>query len=473
MNLKKLARTKLVCTIGPASSSPKVLKALIKEGLDVARINFSHGNYEEYKKIIKNIREISEELEKPVAILQDLRGPKLRVGKIKEGSINLKKGKELIITTKEIEGKEGIVPTDYKLLPKFVKKGETILMDDGNLELKVINVKKDEIITKVVVGGILKSNKGINLPNTKLNIPALTEKDKRDVNFGVENNVDFIALSFVQKAQDIKDLKKILKAKKADIPIIAKIEKPDAIKNLDEIVEEADGVMVARGDLGVEMKEEMVPILQKEIIKKASRKGKIVITATQMLESMIEKPRPTRAEATDVSNAILDMTDAVMLSGETAVGKYPVKAVKIIKNIACITENSPYFNPDIELEVKPSKKVGDAIVKSAVDIAEKLNAKLIVVFSWSGSTALMLSKHKPSVPIVAFSPEESVIKRMSLFWGVTPFYLEYRPNTDILLAEGETILLDKGIIKRGDLIIMIGGVTPIKGATNMLRAIRV
>ncbi len=473
MNLKKIAKTKLVCTIGPASSSPKILKSLIREGLDVARVNFSHGNYEEYKKIIKNIREISEELEKPVAILQDLRGPKLRVGKIKGDSIFLKKGEKLIITTKEIEGEKGIIPSDYKLLPKFVKKGETILMDDGNLELKITEVKREEIITKVVVGGVLKSNKGINLPNTKLNIPALTEKDKRDVDFGVENGVDYIALSFVQKAQDIKDLRKILKAKKADIPIIAKIEKPDAIKNLDEIINEADGVMVARGDLGVEMKEEMVPILQKEIIKKASKKGKMVITATQMLESMIEKPRPTRAEATDVSNAILDMTDAVMLSGETAVGKYPVKAVKTIKNIACITENSPYFSPDIELEVKPSKIVGDAIVKAAVDIAEKLKAKLIVVFSWSGSTALMLSKHKPSVPIVAFSPEEKVINRMALYWGVIPFYLEYRPNTDILLAEGETILLDKGIIKRGDLIIMIGGVTPIKGATNMLRVIKI
>ncbi len=473
MNISKIAKTKLVCTIGPASSSPKVLKSLIKKGLDVARINFSHGNYEEYKKIIQNIRKISMELERPVAILQDLRGPKLRVGKIKGGSITLKKGEKLVITTKEIEGKKGIIPSDYKFLPKFVKKGEIILMDDGNLELKVTEVKKEEIITKVVVGGVLKSNKGINLPNTKLNIPALTEKDKRDVEFGVENEVDYIALSFVQKAQDIKDLKRILKTKKTDIPIIAKIEKPDAIKNLDEIIDEADGVMVARGDLGVEMKEEMVPILQKEIIKKASKKGKMVITATQMLESMIEKPRPTRAEATDVSNAILDMTDAVMLSGETAVGKYPVKAVKIIKNIACITETSSYFNPEIALEVKPSKVVGDAIVKAAVDIAEKLKAKLIVVFSWSGSTALMLSKHKPSVPIVAFSPEEKVINRMALYWGVLPFYLEYRPNTDILLAEGETILLDKGIIKRGDLIIMIGGVTPIKGATNMLRAIRI
>ncbi len=473
MNISRKAKTKLVCTIGPASSSPKVLKSLIKEGLDVARINFSHGNYEEYKKIIQNIRKLSIELEKPVAILQDLRGPKLRVGKIKGGSILLRKGEKLVITTKDIEGENGIIPSDYKLLPRFVKKGETILMDDGNLELKVTEVKKEEIITKVVVGGVLKSNKGINLPNTKLNIPALTEKDKRDVEFGVENEVDYIALSFVQKAQDIKDLKRILKTKKAEIPIIAKIEKPDAIKNLEEIIDEADGVMVARGDLGVEMKEEMVPILQKEIIKRASKKGKIVITATQMLESMIEKPRPTRAEATDVSNAILDMTDAVMLSGETAVGKYPVKAVKIIKNIACITETSPYFNPEIELEVKPSKVVGDAIVKAAVDIAEKLKAKLIVVFSWSGSTALMLSKHKPSVPIVAFSPEEKVINRMALYWGVMPFYLEYRPNTDILLAEGETILLDKGIIKRGDLIIMVGGVTPIKGATNMLRAIRI
>jgi pyruvate kinase len=473
--MKKLtkAKTKLVCTLGPASSSPDILKKMIKAGMNVARINFSHGDYETYKKTIKLVRDISKELNIPVAILQDLRGPKLRVGKIKNNSILLKKGDFFTITTKEIEGTENIVSTDFKNLPKYVKKGETILMDDGNLELKVSDVKKDKIISKIIVGGILKSNKGINLPNTNLNIPALTEKDRRDVRFGVENRVDYIALSFVQRAKDIKDLKLLLKGYKTDIPVISKIEKPSAMQNLDEIIDVSDGVMVARGDLGVEMKEEMIPILQKEILRKATKKGKITITATQMLESMIEKPRPTRAEATDVSNAILDLTDAVMLSAETAVGKYPVVAVRTIKEIANITENSVYFNPNLKVDVKSSHEITESIVKSAFTVAETLNVKAITVFTWSGTTALMLSKHKPKVPIYAFTPEKEVLKKMALYWGVTPMLIEYSPNTDILLAEGEDILLKKKLIKTGDTIVMIGGVTPIKGATNMLRIVKI
>ncbi len=467
------AKTKLVCTLGPASSSPNILKKMIKAGMNVARINFSHGDYETYKKTINRVRDISKELDIPVAILQDLRGPKLRVGKIKNNQILLKKGGWLTITTKNIEGEKDIVSTDFKNLPKYVRKGETILMDDGNLELKVVDVKRSEIKTKVIVGGILRSNKGINLPNTDLNIPALTEKDRKDVKFGVENRVDYIALSFVQRAKDIKELKSLLKKYKADVPIISKIEKPTAMKNLDEIIEISDGIMVARGDLGVEMKEEMIPILQKEILRKATKKGKITITATQMLESMIEKPRPTRAEATDVSNAILDLTDAVMLSAETAVGKYPVIAVKTIKDIANITENSVYFNPNHKVEVKPSYKITESIVESAFSIAETLNVKAITVFTWSGTTALMLSKHKPKVPIYAFTPEKEVLKKMALYWGVTPMLIEYSPNTDILLAEGEDILVKKKLIKTGDTIIMIGGVTPIKGATNMLRIVKI
>ncbi len=473
MSEKLKAKTKLVCTLGPASSSPIVLERMIKAGLNVARINFSHGDYETYKKTIKLVRELSEKTGISVAILQDLRGPKLRVGKIKDGKVLLKKGEIFTITTKQIEGDKDIVSTDFKSLPRYVKKGETILMDDGNLELKVIDIKKDRIITKIVVGGFLKSNKGINLPDTNLNIPALTEKDKRDVKFGVENNVDYIALSFVQRAKDIKELKKLLKKYNANIPVISKIEKPKAMENLDEIIDVSDGVMVARGDLGVEMKEEMVPILQKEILSKATKKGKITITATQMLESMIEKPRPTRAEATDVSNAILDLTDAVMLSAESAVGKYPVEAVKTIKEIACITENSSYFNPNIEIEVPSSYKTTKSIVKAAVNITKSINVKAITVFTWSGTTALMLSKLKPKVPIYAFTPEKEVMRKMSVYWGVTPILIGYSPNTDILLAEGEDILLTKRLIKEGDIIIMIGGVTPIKGATNMLRIMKI
>ncbi len=469
----KKFRTKIVATIGPASSNPKILERLIKSGLDVVRINFSHGNYDEYREIIKNVRDISKRLGKPVAILQDLRGPKLRVGIVKNGEIELKRGSIVEITTDNIEGDENRIPTDFKSLPRYVKEGERILLDDGNIELKVLKVNRNAIVCKVVYGGILKSRKGLNLPQTKLNIPALTEKDKKDALFGVENEVDYIALSFVQKAKDVKELKEILKSEGADIPVIAKIEKPSGVENLNSILKVADGIMVARGDLGVEMKEEMVPVLQKEIIDKANRAGKLVITATQMLESMIEKPRPTRAETTDIANAIFDGTDAVMLSAETAVGKYPEKAVKTMGEIAKISEESNFFKVRFSQGEYCEKKVADAIVRAAVVVSEELNAKLIMVFTWSGSTALKISKFKPKTPIVAFTPDKKVLNRMSLFWGVTPMLLEYTQNTDVLIAKAESMLLDERIIKEGDIIIVVGGVTPVKGATNMLKVLRV
>ncbi len=471
MKLKKF-KTKIVATIGPASSSPQMLEKLVKNGLDVVRINFSHGNYDEYKEIIENVRDVAKKAGRPIAILQDLRGPKLRVGIIKNGKVELKKGEEVVITTEDVEGEKGIIPTDFKALPSFVKKGERILLDDGNIELKVLEVKKSKINCKVVYGGVLKSRKGLNLPLTKLNIPALTEKDKRDVLFGIENKVDYIALSFVQKAKDVKELKGILKSEGVNIPVIAKIEKPSAVENLDSILKVADGIMVARGDLGVEMKEEMVPVLQKEIIEKANTSGKLVITATQMLESMIEKPRPTRAETTDIANAIFDGTDAVMLSAETAVGKYPDRAVKTMGEIAQIAENSKFFKVRLGGEFC-KKSIADAVVRAAVVVSEELNAKLIIVFTWSGSTALKISKFKPKTPIVAFTPDKKVLQKMSLFWGVTPMLIEYSKNTDILIAKAESILLDEGVIKEGDTIIVVGGVTPVKGATNMLKVLRV
>jgi len=471
--LFKNAKTKLVCTIGPASSRPAILKKLIKNGLNVVRINFSHGSYNDYETIVNNVRKISQSLKIYVAILQDLQGPKLRIGEITNGQINIKKGQEIIISTKKEKASGVEIPCSFDDLPQYVKKDEKILIDDGNLQLEVLKVKKNKIHTKVIVGGILKSNKGINLPYTELNIPALTEKDKEDIKFGIEYNVDYIALSFVQKAKDIQKLKNIIKDYNKTIPVIAKIEKPTAIKNLDSIIDVSDGLMVARGDLGVEMMEEKIPVLQKEIIRRTAEKGKIVITATQMLESMIKKPRPTRAETTDVSNAIIDLTDAVMLSGETAIGKYPVKAAQTIKKIAGITENSRYFDPQISVHPEPNKKVMHSIVKSAVKIAEEVNARVIIALSWSGATALMLSKYRPRVPIIAFSPDKKAIKRMTIYWGVNPNYLEFKANTDQLIEKAENILINKKIIQKGDSIVMIGGTTPIKGATNMLRVIKI
>jgi len=463
-------KTKIVATIGPSSNDEKTLLKMIKSGMNVARLNFSHGNYETHKKTIDLIRKISEHEDLAVSILQDLSGPKIRLSEM-ENPVNLKKNDMIRISIdKSVEAE---LYTDFEKLPHYVKSGDKILIDDGYIELKVKNVKKRVIEAKVVQGGIAKSKKGINLPDISVNIPVFTEKDKRDLEFGLDNDVDIIAMSFVSCARDIIPIRKMISKRSKNIPVIAKIERPMALKNADKILDAFDGIMVARGDLGVEMALEKIPLIQKDLILRANNKNKIVITATQMLESMINNPRPTRAEASDVSNAILDGSDAIMLSGETASGKFPVKAVKTMRNIAEITEKSPLY--DYAITMPHSTKIGntEAIVKSAAIMSEELDAKFILVFTYSGNTALLLSKYRPKCPIIAFSPQKDVVRRMGIYWGVEPYYIEFIRNTDEMILKGEDMLRIKKIVKPGDLILTIAGLTPMKGATNMLRVSKI
>ena len=463
-------KTKIVATIGPSSSDEKTLSKMIKKGMNVARLNFSHGDYDSHKKVINVIRNISEHEDLPVSVLQDLSGPKIRLSKM-EYPIELRKNDIIRISVDKTDDSE--LHTDFEKLPYYVKQGDKMLIDDGYIELKAVNIKRNLIEAKVIQGGFAKSKKGINLPDVSVNIPVFTEKDRKDLEFGLDNNVDIVAMSFVSCARDVVPIRKMISKRTKNIPIIAKIERPIALKNIDKILDAFDGIMVARGDLGVEMPLENVPLIQKDLILRANNKNKIVITATQMLESMINNPRPTRAEASDVSNAILDGTDAIMLSGETASGKFPVKAVQTMRNIAEITENSTLYNYAISMP--HSAKIGntEAIVKSAAIMSEELDVKFILVFTYSGNTALLLSKYRPRCPIVAFSPQKDVVRRMGIYWGVDPHYIEFIRNTDEMILKGEDMLKIKKIVKSGDLILTIAGLTPMKGATNMLRVSRI
>ncbi|MBM4331826.1 MAG: pyruvate kinase [Deltaproteobacteria bacterium] len=412
-----MRKTKIVCTIGPASQSEEVIKRLIHKGMNVARLNFSHGSQESHGRAYALLRKLSESLGKSLAILQDLQGPKMRIGPLINGRAMLKKGAPFILTTQKIAGTEQRANTTYHRLPKDVKPDDTVLLGDGYLRLRVKRVKGTEVITEVVEGGILKDHMGLNLPGTNLSAPSLTPKDLKDLAFGLSLGVDYVGMSFVRKAQDIQRIKRAMGRLGREVPVIAKLERPEAILNLGEILKAAEGVMVARGDLGVEMPLAQVPILQKEIIKQANQQGRLVITATQMLESMIEHQRPTRAEASDVANAIFDGTDAVMLSAETAVGKYPEGAAAMMAEIASIAESS---HLSVRPEILPASKkdsIPDAVAQAAVQAAERLPARVIVAFTQSGTTALFVSKYRPSTPIIAFTPHEEVCRRMSLYWG--------------------------------------------------------
>ncbi|MGQ9618689.1 MAG: pyruvate kinase [Candidatus Aminicenantia bacterium] len=456
-------KTKIIATIGPSSLEEDILTEMLKNGMKVARINFSHGNREFQKEAIEKVRKVSEELDIPVSILADLQGPRLRVGNIKE-PITLKENE--IIEIFEI-GKGGLeIP--LSLIFNDIKIGDKILFDEGKIKISIIEKGKERLKGKVIQGGILKPRKGINLPDTELSLPSITEKDIEDIKFAIEHGIDLIALSFVKDGKDSDEVRKILKNN--EIPIVAKVERPVAYKNIDSIVENFDGVMVARGDLGVEMDIEMIPILQKEIIKIANQKGKLIITATQMLESMIENPLPTRAESTDIANSILDGTDALMLSGETAVGKYPSKAVEFMAKIAITTERkltlSSYYYPQ---EQTPALSISCA----SVNVAKDINAKLIMVFSVSGATAITISKMRPTCPIVAFTPYESVRRKLSIYWGIFPLILPANLGTDEMIETGERILREKGLVEKGDTIVIVAGKTPSKGTTNMLKVERI
>lgn len=467
-------KTKLIVTVGPSSSSRVVIRKLLSSGIDVARINCSHASQKEHDRVIKRIRSLAKEMNKSVAILLDLQGPKIRTGRLQGGKpVELKKNNTVQITGRDIAGTADIIATGYKNLAGDVNKGDTVLIDDGLIELRVLSGEKDTVTCKVINGGILKERKGINLPGVKVSVPSLTEKDKDDLIFGITSGVDYVALSFVRSADDIKRIKRIIRKHKADIPVIAKIEKPEAVDDLDEILKAADGIMVARGDLGVELRAEQVPTIQKQIIRKAVEANKPVITATQMLESMIGNPIPTRAEASDVANAVFDGTDAVMLSGETAVGKYPLKAVQMMEKIVTQAEHSPFMKYNLHYEKSPGDLIPHAIAQSCVNILHEVDAKAIVNFSWSGRTAKLISKQRPSKPVYVFTPFIEKYHRLSLVWGVYPLLIKPMDDTKRLIETGEEILINKGYVKKGELIIIVTGLALKSGTTNLIKIHRI
>ena len=459
---------KIVATIGPASQDDATLERLLQVGVDVARLNFSHGSHSDHADVIARLRSIANRRGKPVCILQDLQGPKIRIGEITPdqkgipGSVTLTTGQTLTLTTRHITGDDHLISVDFPDLPRVVQPGGRILLDDGNLELVVIAVGEETVDTRVVEGGALMPNKGVNLPGAELGIPSLTEKDKVDLAFGLEQKVDAVALSFVRTANDITLLRQTitqLRPECIDIPIIAKLERPEALDNLDAILAVTDGVMVARGDLGVEMPPEAVPIAQKRIIECANRHNKLVITATQMLDSMIHNPRPTRAEASDVANAILDGTDAVMLSGETAAGDFPIQAVQMMSSIICQAEENMSTWGHWKGSIAPESDQEDAffVCLAARELAHDRNVAAIAAFTKSGRTALLMSKTRPCVPILAFTPVEATYRRLGMYWGVTPFLVH--PSTSIkdMLADVETAMMSTALIKPGQQVVVTAG----------------
>jgi pyruvate kinase len=451
-----------------------MLKKLVDAGINVARLNFSHGNYETHAEAIRNIRSISRRLNRPVGILLDLQGPKIRVGRLEHGEpVHLKRNAPFAITSTPMAGTVQMVSTTYQDLHSDVQVGDTILLDDGLIRLQVESKSRNTVNCKVIIGGLLKENKGINLPGVRVSAPSLTEKDIRDVNFGIKNGVDYLALSFVRTAEDLETIKSIMKKQGVAIPVIAKIEKPEAVENLEAILEVADGIMVARGDLGVEMQPELVPIIQKKIISTTIRKNKPVITATQMLETMSVNPIPTRAEASDVANAIFDGTDAVMLSGETASGKYPVKAVQMMVKIAEQSENSPFLKVNLHYASDPADPVTHAVAQSAVNILQEVNARCIIAFSISGSTSKQISKQRPSKPVYAFTSRMDTYHRLSLLWGITPMFIADIENADRLVKASESLLIGKDCVQKGDLVVLVIGMGLKAGSTNIIKLHRV
>jgi pyruvate kinase len=463
-------KTKIVCTIGPASESPEILEALIREGMNVARLNFSHGTHKEHLKKIKTIRQISERFNQPVAILQDLGGPKIRIGMMKEGGVELKRGKEFHLTSLALIGDEAKATVTYSDLPGEVKPGDRILLADGTIELKVLESDGKNIRCEVIVGGILTSHKGMNFPTRTPLASAFTEKDHQDLLFGIEHGVDLVSLSYIQKADDIERAKRILEKESADIPVIAKIERKEALENIDEIISASDGVMVARGDLGLETPIEKIPNVQKKLIRKANALGKPVITATQMLRSMVDHTQPTRAEVTDVVNAIYDGTDAVMLSEETASGQFPIEAFQMMGKIARSAEEEfphPLF---LRRETSEAMNLQQAITYAASLLAEDVRAKVITTPTESGSTARWVSKLRPRQPILALSRHLPTVRRLNLCWGVYPILVSDWKDTDKMLRRSKKIPKELGMATQGDKIVIIAGVPiSIPGTTNLIK----
>ena len=467
-------RTKIVATMGPASTNKDILLAMIKAGVNVCRLNFSHGKPEDHQKTIDTIREINEQYKINVGILADLQGPKIRIGLVKDGGIHLINGTHINITTHECIGDDNRIYITYETFPQDVKPNEIILLDDGKIQMLVIETnRKDTVLCEVVHGGILTSRKGVNLPNTKVSIPSLTEEDLVNLEFALQNDVEWIGLSFVRTAEDIVELKRIIARSGKSARVIAKVEKPEAIDNIDGIIEATDGVMVARGDLGVEMPLEEVPLLQKMIARKCRAASKPVIVATQMLESMITTPRPTRAEVNDVANSVLDGADAVMLSGETSVGEFPVIVIETMAKIVRNVEELGYpFNTTIEPTTPPTPAnyLSDALCGSAVYLAEHTNAVGIVSMTVSGYTAFEISSHRPKASTYIFTSNKNLLNALSLVWGVRAFYYDKLESTDQTISDVNEILKSENLIEVGDVIINTAAVPIYKqGKTNMLK----
>lgn len=465
-----MRRAKIVCTLGPSTRTPEMIGGLLDAGMDVARLNFSHGDYDSHMAVLRTVRAEAEKRGRPVAILQDLQGPKIRVGTFARGSAELVPGAELIITTRAVIGDERIVSTVYKNLPHDVKKGDAILLDDGYLAVEVTAVDGEDVKTRVVRGGILKDKKGINLPGVKVSAPALTEKDRADLAFGLRAGVDFIALSFVRDPADVREARRLATADDLRIPIIAKLEKPEAVDRLDEIVDAADGIMIARGDLGVELGQEKVPLIQKRAIAATNKRGKVVITATQMLESMIENPRPSRAEVSDVANACLDGSDALMLSGETASGKHPLEAVRTMARIIAEIEGSAWYRLNLETPQLDLPVSTNAVAHAAVVAAKQMSLKVIACYSDSGGIARLISEYRPEALIVALTTNETTYRRLALYWGVVPVFIEPAGSTDEMFGRIEDVLRARAMAQPGDQVVITMG-TPVGSgeSTNLMK----
>ena len=469
-----MRRTKIVCTIGPATSSPEMIEKLIKAGMNVARLNFSHGSYEEHLERIKFIRSLSDKLGKTVGILQDLSGPKIRIGRIENSPVRVEPGARFTFSTREVAGDAKQVNLPFPKLPSQLKRGQMIYLDDAKLELKVISTSDTEIVTKVVIGGELSSNKGFTVPGASYDVPGVTEKDKADLRWGLEHGVDWVASSFVRGQDDIVPLRKIMREADRRVPVIAKIERREAVKNIQSIIEAYDGIMVARGDLGIELPIDEVPVIQKNIIRRCNRAGKPVITATQMLDSMMTNPRPTRAEVTDVANAIIDGTDATMLSGETAAGQFPLESVQMMDRIARTTEKSLVKMIARDLQSRAIIDVTEAIGEAAVNLASDLRVPAIITCTFGGTTARLVSKFRPEARIVAAASNDETARRLTLSWGVHPIFVEMAKDTDGLIRNALEAAVDYKLVKRGDTVLVIAGVpVGVAGSTSLIRVLKV
>lgn len=472
-----ITKTKIVATIGPASSSKEVLKSMIQNGLDVARLNFSHGDYSDHQMVVENVRAINAELGTNTSLLADLQGPKLRVGEMQDGSVMLEAGRKIRISTVKQIGTADVIYTNYREFAQDVKEGETVLLDDGKLMLRVLHTNmKDDVECEIVQGGPLSSRKGLNLPNTKVSLPSLSEKDLKDLAFALEQNVDWIGLSFVRNADDVVALKEIIAKANRHAKVVAKIEKPEAVEQIDEIIRVTDAVMVARGDLGVEIPLESVPLIQKRIVLKCVSSAKPVIVATQMMESMITNITPTRAEVTDVANAVLDGADAVMLSGETSVGKYPVEAIRIMNNIIREAEkfDGLYYHEEMPTEVDEQRFMTDSVCYSACRLAARVKATALVTMSFSGYTGYRISSWRPNAHVFVFTSNKKILTQMNLVWGVRAFYYDKMVSTDQTIADIRFFLKKNGYSNEGDFIIHLASM-PIaeKGMTNMIKLSKV